>query len=282
MSDQDDQDVEAKARKMGWQPQEEFKGDAGKWRPAAEYVERGETFLPIIKAENAKLHKEVEQAKRDAAEAKRLFTSSQEAIAELQKFHTEDTARQVAKAKSELKAGIRAARKEGDDDRVDALEGQLEELTEAAAAAPPVGPAPTPPQPAIDPVFIAWRGENPWFEADDNKTALMMAAAQRLRKDPANNTLVGKDFYDRAAYEADTVLNGRPNQRQSKTDEGRPRPQGGGEPPPSRRLFSDLPADARAACDKMDKKLVGEGKAFKDQANWRKHYVEQYFAGANV
>lgn len=279
MSDSEHDDVELRAKKMGWQPQEEFKGDPEKWRPAAEYVERGETFLPIVKAENAKLLREVDKAKADAAEAKRLFTASQEAIAELQKFHTEDTARQVAKAKADLKAGIRDARKEGDSDREDELREQLDELSAAAAAAPPVAPAPTPPQPAIDPAFIDWRRDNDWFEQDDNKTALMMAAAQRLRKDPANNTLVGRDFYDRAAYEAETVLNGRPGRSQSKTDAGRPRPQGGGEPPPSRRLYSDLPADARTACDKLDKKLVGEGKAFKDQGAWRKHYVEQYFAG---
>lgn len=279
MADEIDDDMENKARKMGWLPQEEFKGDVAKWRPAADYVERGESFIPIIKAENAKLHKEVDKAKADAAEAKRLFTASQEAIAELQKFHTEDTARQVAKAKADLKAGIRDARKEGDSDREDELREQLDELTTAAAAAPPVAPAPKPSQPVVDPAFIDWRRDNDWFEQDDNKTALMLAAAARLRKDPANNTLVGKDFYERAAYEADTVLNGRPNGRQSKTDAGRPRPQGGGEPPASRRLYSDLPADARVACDGLDRKLVGEGKAFKTQDAWRKHYVEQYFAG---
>jgi len=38
---------EAAAREQGWKPKEEFEGDEGKWRPAKEFVERGELFGKI-------------------------------------------------------------------------------------------------------------------------------------------------------------------------------------------------------------------------------------------
>jgi len=40
-----------------------------------------------------------------------------------------------------------------------------------------------------------------------------------------------------------------------------------------------LPADAKTVCDQQAKKLVGPGRAFKDEAAWRSHYAEQYFRG---
>ena len=35
---------EAEAREQGWKPKEGYEGDPEKWRPAKEFVERGELF----------------------------------------------------------------------------------------------------------------------------------------------------------------------------------------------------------------------------------------------
>jgi uncharacterized membrane protein YqaE (UPF0057 family) len=43
-----DQEVIDKATKMGWTPKTEFRGDPDKWRPADEFVERGENMLPFV------------------------------------------------------------------------------------------------------------------------------------------------------------------------------------------------------------------------------------------
>jgi hypothetical protein len=48
------QEVETRAKSMGWIPKEEFKGDESNWRPANEFVERAETLLPIVKATSKK------------------------------------------------------------------------------------------------------------------------------------------------------------------------------------------------------------------------------------
>jgi len=38
---------ESEAREQGWKPQDEYEGDPNKWRPAKEFVERGELFGKI-------------------------------------------------------------------------------------------------------------------------------------------------------------------------------------------------------------------------------------------
>ena len=38
---------ESEAREQGWKPKEEYEGDPEKWRPAKEFVERGELFGKI-------------------------------------------------------------------------------------------------------------------------------------------------------------------------------------------------------------------------------------------
>ncbi|MFV2058128.1 MAG: hypothetical protein ACC707_16805, partial [Thiohalomonadales bacterium] len=40
--------IEERAFKMGWVPKEDFKGNPDMWRPAADFVERGETMIPFL------------------------------------------------------------------------------------------------------------------------------------------------------------------------------------------------------------------------------------------
>ena len=42
-------DIEARARAMGWRPQEEFNGDPAKWKPAEDFVAKGENDLPVLR-----------------------------------------------------------------------------------------------------------------------------------------------------------------------------------------------------------------------------------------
>jgi len=45
-----DPDIERQAKGMGWVPKDKFRGDASKWRPADEYVQRAEEFPQIAKS----------------------------------------------------------------------------------------------------------------------------------------------------------------------------------------------------------------------------------------
>jgi hypothetical protein len=273
--------VETAARDMGWRPLEEFRGDPAKWVDAEVFVSRGEHFLPILRANNKRLQEQTAELSSSLEETRALLAASQESIKELRKFHDEDTARQVAKARRDLVAEIKQAREDGDVDKELTLQGEVNRLDVAVASAPKptdtAAPAPAPKPSAPDPAFLAWEADNPWFKTDSRKHALAMSIATELRADPANNKLVGRPFFDRVTQEVEAYL--APAGSTSKVGSSR---SGGGNPPPpspAARKFSDLPADAQDACAQYAKKLVGPGRAYKDLDAWRAEYTRKYFEG---
>lgn len=273
--------IESTAREMGWRPLAEFRGDPDKWVDAETFVSRGEHFLPILRANNKRLQEQVTGQASELAETRALLEASQEAIKELKKFHDEDTARQVAKAKKDLIAEIKQAREDGDVDREVTLQLEVNRLDAAVAATPAAAPAAAPAAPAkpaaADPDFIAWEADNPWFKTDKRKHALAMAIATELRSDPANNKLVGRAFYDRISEEMEEYL--APANRTSKVGSSRTNGGSNGSVPARTRTYDDLPTEAKEACEMYSKKLVGPGKAYKEKAEWQAEYTRKYFAG---
>src|SRR5215472_907386 len=45
-------DLEQRARRMGWRPRNEFRGEPERWMEADEFVERGERMLPVLQERN--------------------------------------------------------------------------------------------------------------------------------------------------------------------------------------------------------------------------------------
>ncbi len=273
-------EVETKARNLGWVPKEEFRGDESRWVDAEEFVTRGEQMMPLLRKNNERLQNDLSTLSGKFEETNKLLQASQEAIAELKKFHTEDTARQVEKARKELRKQLIEARKEDDVELQVEIEEQLDEIRQVQATPPPKPtPAPTAAPvagaPQVDPEFVAWQRDNDWWLKDRRRTALTVAEAEELRADPKNAGLKGRAFYEEAAKRADAVLN--PRSTTSKVETGTPSTSGGGGS--KKRSYADLPADAKEVCSQQASKLVGAGRAFKTLPEWQAHYVEQYFLG---
>ena len=75
MSEIDEKTTEImeEARKQGWVPEDEWKGDPDKWRPAEEFVERGKNIIPILNDRLAKTEQMIETlVKTQKAELKRV------------------------------------------------------------------------------------------------------------------------------------------------------------------------------------------------------------------
>ena len=55
--------VEQRALDQGWVPQDEWQGDPDDWRPAKEFIDRGELFRKIdeLKNENKRIKQGVEE-----------------------------------------------------------------------------------------------------------------------------------------------------------------------------------------------------------------------------
>lgn len=266
-------DVETRAREMGWKPLEDFRGDPEKWVPADAYVERGETVLPIVKAQKEKLERDVARLSDELREAREAIAGSQEAIKGLEEFYTEETKRQVAKAREDLRASIKTAREDGDVEAELTAQEELTRLNAAERAAKETKPAEKKAEaPAPTAEYLAWQAENPWFLEDGKKARRGFLVATELKEEKP--TLVGKAFYDE--LDKRLVEEGIKEGRRAVTS----KVEGGGaltgERGARNASYDDLPADAKAVCDRQGKALIGKDARFKTAADWRKYYVSIY------
>lgn len=275
-----DPQVETRARSMGWKPKTEWAGPQDKWVDATEFVQRGEQVIPIIKSENRRLHETVEQQNariaRQDAELAELKTS----IETLKNFNTEMSAERVKNMRAQIAKEIKEARESGDVERELELTDQLDEATTAlkeAKTTPKETSKTTTTQqqpPALDP---EWLSENTWFGQDDLRTDLATTVGQRIRARHPN--LVGRAFLNKVSEE---VLKAMPivnteRDNPPKVEGGYNGAGGGGAGNRSQRekTYADLPADAKAVCDRYAKQLVGS-KAFPTKEAFHKHFVSQY------
>lgn len=290
-----DPQVESRARDMGWIPKEEFRGDQSKWIDATAFVERADSLLPIVRAENRRLQGEVSSLRGQLSQSAQATQELRQSIEDLKKFNTEIAKDRVKTTRTSIAAGIKAAREAGDVERELELQDQLNEANEALReaeassqparqpsgnGAPATGNGAQPPAASQQaPEFIAWQQANPWFggqgEDNERRTHYALAAAQTLRgKRP---DLVGKkEFFDQITAEVQAVFSP-PQRRTSKVEgsNGSERPAGAA--PSGGKTFADLPADAQAVAKSQAKRFVGANKAFKTEAEWFSHYTSKYF-----
>lgn len=276
-----ERNFEQEARSEGWKPLEKFKGDPGKWIDAEEFVKRGENILPLVNAKNEKLRNELDQQKQ-------TITEMRAAMDEFKLFHEEtslklkkDAKDAYTKAETDLKAARKQARVDGDDDRVDELNDALVDLKkEAEIEAKKLEKAPT--NKPIEDIsktkeYQEWVADNPWFGDTDDKTnarksRYAVSVGQEIRsKNPAISL---KDFFEQVSEEIDeTFGESKPARRETSRVEGSRRGSGGG----NGHSYVDLPAEARAECDKDAKKFVGENKAYKTAKEWQAKFAKLYF-----
>jgi len=265
--------IEAQARVLGWVPAEEFRGDQERWVDAETFVEKGKHIMPILQKNNERLQSEVASVRQQHQELQVALRAAQEAIADMQEQHTVQTQRAVDAAKRELKAQLVAASENGDHQGVADLTEQLVEMQKVEAPAPKITVA-QPKLPPIPPEFVEWQAANPWYGTDKRRTALADGIGAELRADASLMHLVGKPFWDRVAAEVDAVMSPKEPKAAPVDKVSGARPGGNAGTGTS---YSDLPAEAKAACDADLRSKVGEGKRYKTPQEWRNKYAELYF-----
>lgn len=135
---------ESAARDQGWLPKEEYQGDPEKWKPAKEFVERGELFGKIDH-----LGRELKETKK--------------ALKMLQEHHTKVKEVEYKRAVDELKALQKKHLEEGNSDGYLEASELLTDL-KAEQKAREVAAETATPQP--DPRFLSWVETNKWYQKD--------------------------------------------------------------------------------------------------------------------
>lgn len=250
-----ERNYEAEASKMGWVPQEKFRGDPERWVDAASFVKRGEEVLPIVKAQLRETRAELDEVKKAATEWQRM--------------QEQDYARREVEWKAQLEQA-RQDRKDavaqGDGEKFEAAETAVREL-ETAKPKDPKADAPKGP----DPEFKAWLDENPWY-ASDRKLRLK---ADLIGADLVQDGLRGRALYDAVKAKLD-------ESEQASTGTTRSGPQRGGRTAASTkgaRTYENLKPEFRAECDRSFKHFGGKGKPEQWRESWLSKATEEMFQG---
>lgn len=271
-------DVETQAKKMGWIPQDQFRGNQEEFIPAEEYLRRGNEMLPILRANNRRMETELEKLRRELTETRQANKTTESTIESLKEFQASIAIERAKTKRSELLAAIKTANEDGNDDAVDELRDELEAVksvikegtTTSVKAAPKVE---VPAEPEVSPEMRAWTKSNEWFGVDKRRTAMAVQIGQEIREEGSN--LQGADFLAEVELRVSEFFGD--VRKVSKVEASR-QSSGAGSSPVRQKGYSQLPAEAKAACDRLQARFIGTGPGkFKDAAAWQAQYAKTFF-----
>ena len=242
-------DYEAEARDIGWTPEAEWKGDKkpAKFLSAQEFVERGETVLPILRKQLK--DKDAEWGER----FKKLEATNSKTIERLQKQFDKD----LAEAQAAKKVAVRAGHVE-EVERLDTvIDGLKDDAPKKLTGA------------ALDKhnqkVQETWVSGQSWWETDEDMTAWAIGKSQSIAaKNPEisiEDNLAQLDVALKAKY-PDKF--GGKKADHAPVDSGGDFPGGKGSDP-----LRGLPTEARAQA-RIDMQKFP--KIYPDAASWRAVY----------
>ena len=286
----DSAETVALAREMGWKPESEWRGDPprGGFTSATEYVRRGEKILPIV---NARARKAEERANKLEAEIEAMRGEHRDTIKRIERMSSvalEQQRLNIAAQYGERKeaaveVGDKAAYRQADKDEREALKAIDERLKEEPAEKKADDKPKELPR-EIKAVIDEWIGDNSWFNSDEEMHALANTHHMKLIREKPGLTLrqnldevreyVKKRFPEKFG-DAEDDEDDTPKRRGSPVEGGSRMggSSGGG-------LYSKLPADARAQCDKFIKEdglFLEKGEtAAKNLSAARERYAKQY------
>jgi len=242
-------ETEAKARRLGWVPKEEFRGDADRWRPAEEFLERGERILPLVLKDNDRLHARLSGLETELRETK-------EASKELLAFTSKAEERAYNRAKAEIEGRIEAAASTADPNAVRQGMRELDALNAEHKRPEPKTEQQKQPAVAVDPEIQDWINKEDWF-----------------RKSPALNTYATEVFGEIERASPGMTKSQMLAETKRRTVEKFPEkfginparenapavgsPNGVVARKSKAKTYEDLPAEAKRACDKFVRTIPG-------------------------
>jgi hypothetical protein len=241
-------EAEVEARKMGWSPKEEFRGDPEKWRPAEEWLDRGKRILPIVLKDNERLQRNLDRVKDDLKELR-------ESTKEIVEFHTAAAKREYERGRREIEAKIEAAAANADASTVRQEMVNLDNLTKQNT--PPVKKVETQQQATINPETQDWIDKNQWFNRDRVLAAYAIDVYGNLQREKPglSETDLLAETTRRTSAKFPEKFGINPERDGAAAVAT---PSGGGNG--TRRnahSYENLPAEAKAACNKFVKTIPG-------------------------
>jgi|CXWL01.1.fsa_nt_gi hypothetical protein len=260
-------EIESRAKAMGWVPKEQFRGDDSKWRDADEFVRRGEEELPVMRERNRDLSRKVTEFEQRMTRQEREF---QERASRQERMAAMALDQQRMNLEGQWEAAKAQAVEIGDVSRYQQLNRDQRQSMQAfdQRIYEQVKPQPQPQNDRLAPEQTAaiesWQVQNPWYFSDQG----MMRYAETVhgnlvREKPGMSLSENLAEVTRIVRENFPDKFGTSQGRTPNVEGGSGRASGG----KRERGVADLPPEARSAA----KEFVRAG-AFKTEAEYAKSY----------
>ena len=249
-------EVIKEAEVLGWVPKEKFRGNEDDWIDADVFVKRGKEINPILRKNNEILFQKLSAKDAEIAQIRAD-------VEEFKKYHNETEERVYKRALADLKAAKKEAMEEQDHDSVIEIDEQIADLKDSKKTVTSVEPERV--VSTIDPVYSQWEIENQWVVNDTDLAKAAEKAAEFLRI--RGDSSVGRTFLEKVTAkvkEAYPEKFGNINRdRPALIENG-----GGGSRPSGSKTYSNLPAEAKAACDRFVKQGMMTKEEYLKEYDW--------------
>ena len=251
---------EAEAKRFGWVPKDDFNGDPDAWRPASDFLKRGREINGFLRKDLEKIERENTQKTTEIAELRATME-------EFRKYHNDTEARAYKRALEDLKQQKVQAIEQGDGNRVVEIEDEMSQIKEAQKPDEPVKEDKKVSAAKLDLEFREWAIDNQWYKNDPELKAIAEEiGAQVSTRYPDKK---GKAFLDevtRQVKEAAPDNFNNPNRSNSAVGNS----SDGRQPPSNKKskTYANLPADAKAACDKFVKQKLMTQEVYVSNYDW--------------
>lgn len=175
----DDAAIEARARRGGWVPEEEWDEERaqreGRTKPtsfmtARKWVERMDRDNRMLRQQNRRLDGELATTKAEVAKQAAAVDNLSKLVDDLLKTQKVLGDRAYAKARADIERKMEQAVEEANPEAFKEAKAGLEKLDEERVQVPerqsPADPPPPPGKPQVDPYVETWMQENRWYGKD--------------------------------------------------------------------------------------------------------------------
>jgi hypothetical protein len=250
-------EIERRAEMMGWVPKEKFRGNPDGWIDAARFVQRAEQIEPIFQVQLKKYETTIDGLRTE-------LQSSKETMKKLVKMSETIGQREYERAKQDLIKQQMNAVQEGNTEEWARLEGEKEKLEKPEEIK--FDDAQHQTQDINNPIFKEWHSENDWYLKDEDATIYANAVGQRIQ-DPSIPYPEWLKRVENAVKKAFPHKFENPRRNTAPSVDSSVQAAGVNPNQSKKKTYNDLPADAKAQCNKF----VEKGILTKEQ------YIKDYF-----
>ena len=251
-----------RARRMGWQPKEKYRGKEGDWLDADAFIEKVEGEVPVLRERNRMLDGRVAAQDKKLGDLEAKLKEQNDMTRELLDINRAAMDRGYSMRMKELEDAMDRAAADGDKDAYKAIKGELIAFGKAHPNWTARKPEEKKPEeaPKIAPDVQQWVSENStWFnpndEDDEASQYAIVRDRQLAKKYPNNATRLAKVKEDVASRFPEKFEN--PARKQAQTvasPSAHVNGKGGGK---KGRSFSDLDDGAKAAYERIAARTPG-------------------------